>query len=54
VLHNLALLSHEVYFPLLQNPLNREGWSGPTSKDVLLNFGNYLSNLTIPMGLASK
>ena len=33
-LENLSLLTSEVYFPLLSNPANRAGWSGPTSKEV--------------------
>jgi len=49
-LHNLSLLAHEVYFPLLSNPANRSGWSGPTSKEVMLKFSNFLSSLTMAVG----
>lgn len=49
-LENLKLLSQEVYFPLLSNPANRAGWSGPTSKEVMLKFSSYLSNLTMTVG----
>lgn len=49
-LQNLSLLAHEVFFPLLSNPANRAGWSGPTSKEVMLNISYFLSNLTITVG----
>ena len=51
-LDNLSLLAEEVYFPLLSNPSNRAGWSGPTSKEVMLKFSNFLSNLTMAVGQA--
>src|SRR6185312_2558642 len=35
-LSNLSLVAHEIFFPLLSNPANRAGWSGPTAKDVML------------------
>lgn len=49
-LQNLNLLANEVYFPLLSNPANRAGWSGPTSKEVMLRFSGFLSNLTMAVG----
>lgn len=49
-LQNFSLLAHEVLFPLLSNPANRAGWSGPTSKEVMLNISYFLSNLTIIVG----
>jgi hypothetical protein len=49
-LQNLSLLSQEVFFPLLSNPANRSGWSGPTSKEVMLKFSNFLANLTMTVG----
>jgi dynein heavy chain len=49
-LENLHLLANEVYFPLLSNPANRQGWSGPTSKQVMLQIGAFLSEVTIIMG----
>jgi dynein heavy chain len=51
-LSNLSLVAHEVFFPLLSNPLNRAGWSGPTAKDVMLKFSNFLSNCTMTVGQA--
>ena len=51
-LQNLALISHQVYFPLLSNPANRSGWSGPTSKEVMLKFSAFLSTLTMTVGQA--
>lgn len=49
-LNNLHLIASEVYFPLLQNPQNRQGWSQPTSKDVLLKFSSFLSELSVMRG----
>jgi dynein heavy chain len=49
-LENLSLVSHEVIFPLLSNPANRVGWSGPTSKELMLNMSYFLSLLTIAVG----
>lgn len=49
-LSNLALLAQEVYYPLLSNPANRSGWSGPTSKELMLKFSNFLSKLTMTVG----
>jgi dynein heavy chain len=49
-LENFSLLAQEVFFPLLSNPANRAGWSGPTSKEVMLNVSSFLSNLTIMVG----
>lgn len=49
-LHNLNLLAHEIYFPLLSNPANRAGWSGPTSKDMMLSFSKFLGSVTMTMG----
>lgn len=51
-LSNLSLVAHEVFFPLLSNPANRTGWSGPTAKDVMLKFSNFLSNCTMTVGQA--
>lgn len=45
-----SLLAQEVFFPLLSNPANRAGWSGPTSKQVMKDFGDFLSVLTIIVG----
>jgi dynein heavy chain len=50
ILQNLTLVASEVYFPLLSNPANRSGWSGPTSKEVMLKFSNFLSNCTMTLG----
>ena len=50
VLENLTLLSQEIYLPLLSNPANRAGWSGPTSKEVMLDFSTFLSRLTMAVG----
>ncbi len=49
-LAQLQLISSEVFFPLLSNPLNRSTWSGPTSKEVMLKFSSFLANLTITVG----
>ena len=49
-LDNLHLIAQEVYFPLLSNTNNREGWSGPTAKDVMLKMNQFLSNLTMTVG----
>ena len=49
-LTNLNLLTSEIYFPLIQNPLNRTGWSGLTARDVMLKFSQFLSALTIICG----
>lgn len=49
-LDNMLLLAEEVYFPLLSNPANRASWSGPTSKDVMLKFSNFVANLTMTAG----
>jgi dynein heavy chain len=51
-LENLAALSSEVYFPLLSNPANRGGWSGPTSKEVMLDFSSYLAHMTMTIGMS--
>jgi len=51
-LSNLSLVAHEVFFPLLSNPANRSGWSGPTAKDVMLKFSAFLSNCTMTVGQA--
>jgi len=49
-LQTLQLIAQEVYFPLLSNPNNRGGWSGPTSKEVMLKFSTFLSTLTMTAG----
>ena len=49
-LSSLSLLSHEVIYPLLSNPANRSGWSGPTSKEVMLKFSNFLASLHMTVG----
>lgn len=50
ILSHLHMLSHEIFFPLLQNPANRSGWSAPTAKEVMLQMGSFLSNMTITVG----
>mmetsp|Transcript_17270 Transcript_17270/g.33650 ORF Transcript_17270/g.33650 Transcript_17270/m.33650 type:complete len:4514 (+) Transcript_17270:154-13695(+) len=50
LLDNLSLVAGEVYFPLLSNPANRAGWSGPTSKEIMLSFSTFLSQLTMTVG----
>ena len=50
VLSHLSLVSHEVFFPLLANPANRVGWSGPTAKEVLMKVSAFLSSITIAVG----
>lgn len=50
MLDSLSLTAGEVYFPLLSNPSNRQGWSGPTSKEVMLKLSNFLSNVTMTVG----
>ncbi len=49
-LQTLSLLSHEVFFPLISNPANREEWSGPTSKEVIMQMNQYLSTLFVTVG----
>lgn len=49
-LDTLHLIAQEIYFPLLSNPANRGGWSGPTAKDVMLKFSRFLSQLTMTVG----
>lgn len=49
-LQTLQLLSQEVFYPLLSNPSNRSGWSGPTAKDVMLRLGGFLAQLTMTVG----
>ena len=46
----LLNLSQEVYYPLLANPSNREGWSGPTSKDIMLKLSSFLASVTMTVG----
>ena len=50
VLQQLSLVAHEVFFPLLANPANRMGWSGPTAKEVLMRVSQFLSSVTIAVG----
>ena len=50
ILQNLSLVAHEVFFPLLANPANRAGWSGPTAKDVMMKVSSFLSSVTITVG----
>jgi dynein heavy chain len=50
LLDNLNLVAAEVFFPLLSNPANRAGWSGPTSKEIMLSFSTFLSQLTMVVG----
>ena len=50
ILQNLSLVAHEVFFPLLANPANRAGWSGPTAKDVMMKVSAFLSSVTITVG----
>jgi hypothetical protein len=49
-LASLSLLSHEVIYPLLSNPANRSGWSGPTSKEVMLKLSGFLASLHMTVG----
>jgi len=51
-LSNMSLTAHEIYFPLLSNPANRAGWSGPTAKDVMLKMSAFLSQCTMTVGQA--
>jgi dynein heavy chain len=51
-LRSLELLTQEVYFPLLSNPANRGSWSGPTAKEVMLKFSNFLATVTMTAGEA--
>ena len=46
----MKLVAQEVYFPLLSNANNRLGWSGPTAKDVMLKFSNFLSTVSMTAG----
>ena len=50
ILSHLSLVSHEVFFPLLANPANRAGWSGPTAKEVMMKVSAFLSSITIAVG----
>jgi len=50
VLQTLQLISQEVYYPLLSNPSNRNGWSGPTSKEIMLKLSSFLATLTLTLG----
>ncbi len=46
----LALVSHEIFYPLLANPSNRHGWAGPASKDIMLKLSGFLANISMTLG----
>eukprot|EP01083_Nonionella_stella_P283826 966107_1 len=49
-LHNLSMMSSKIYFPLICNPKNQIGWSGPISNEVVSRLDGFLSQLYITSG----
>lgn len=49
-LASLALLTKEVYYPILANPANRQGWCTPAQKDVMLKLSSFIAAVSTTLG----
>jgi dynein heavy chain len=50
IMENLYLSCHEVFSPLLSNPLNQMGWSDLVCKDLMEKFNNFLAHTNVTIG----
>jgi len=49
-LEQLLLVAQEIYFPLMSNPKNQEGWPEVITKEVTDNLHRFLANTSIAVG----
>jgi dynein heavy chain, axonemal len=49
-LEQLLTVAQEVYFPLLTNPKNQEGWPEVITKEITENLHKFLANLYVTIG----
>jgi dynein heavy chain len=50
ILNNMFLICHDVYMPVLGNPLNMIGWSDLVSKDLMDKFHVFLAHTYVTIG----
>jgi dynein heavy chain len=50
ILENLYWICHEVYMPVMSNPLNMMGWSDLVSKDLMDKFHVFLAHTYVTIG----
>lgn len=50
VMENLYGTCHDVFSPLLSNPLNQMGWSDLVCKDLMEKFNSFLAHTHVTIG----
>lgn len=51
ILEHLYDVYYDIMAPVMQNPVNQQGWTDLVTKDLMEKFNNYVSQVYVMMGL---